>query len=217
MYCQFVTLKRGAFSPLSQLWLDSASSLTPRSMDFPLKKPRPAMAVLRHVSLKCPALNWTWLCLQELLQVPEGVPVVCVGSVWKSWDLLQDAFVTQLRRGSRAGLAVPDLALMMLTSSGAIGATMLAARSIAFPLPCDYHANYNVFYQYKDVQAPRPGTTTNGNLWQQVGARLLRSSLKKNKKKQNNKTYRCVVIFWLSVKAWLFTFHLVSCNFFSVR
>lgn len=86
----------------------------------------------------------------DLERCPGGVPVVCVGSVWKSWDLLHDAFVARLRKGCRQGQGpVPDLALLSLTGSGAIGATMLAARQLAFPLPCDYSANYKVFYHYK--------------------------------------------------------------------
>ena len=28
--------------------------------------------------------------LQTLLNGPEGLKVVCVGSVWKSWDLLKE-------------------------------------------------------------------------------------------------------------------------------
>lgn len=98
----------------------------------------------------------------DLLRAPGGVPVVCVGSVWKSWDLLHDAFVAQLRhgqgRGLQGGMPVPDLALLSLTNSGAIGATMLGAKNVQFPLPCDYSANYNVFYQYKS-EAATNGTT----------------------------------------------------------
>lgn len=34
----------------------------------------------------------------ELVDAPGGLPVVCVGSVWKSWDLLRTGFVTELRK-----------------------------------------------------------------------------------------------------------------------
>ncbi|KAE8748360.1 hypothetical protein FOCC_FOCC004996 [Frankliniella occidentalis] len=94
----------------------------------------------------------------DLVRAPGGVPVVCVGSVWKSWDLLHESFVAQLRRGCRKGDVVPNLTLMSLTSSGAIGATLLAAKSVSFSLPCEYSANYNVFFEYKSEP------TTNGKL-----------------------------------------------------
>ena len=28
---------------------------------------------------------------------PSGLPVVCIGSVWKSWDLLKEGFLEEMR------------------------------------------------------------------------------------------------------------------------
>ncbi len=36
----------------------------------------------------------------ELLTVPGGLPVVCIGSVWKSWDLLRPGFVGELKKNA---------------------------------------------------------------------------------------------------------------------
>lgn len=38
----------------------------------------------QHIKAVTPEIS------QELLEKPHGVPVVCVGSVWKSWEALQD-------------------------------------------------------------------------------------------------------------------------------
>uniref|UniRef100_A0A182N0B6 N-acetyl-D-glucosamine kinase n=1 Tax=Anopheles dirus TaxID=7168 RepID=A0A182N0B6_9DIPT len=73
--------------------------------------------------------------------------IVCVGSVWLSWELLRDGFVAELR-----ARAFPhDLRLLRLTTTMALGAAYLAADTYRLALPRDYTGNYDVFYMYRAV------------------------------------------------------------------
>lgn len=70
--------------------------------------------------------------------------IVCVGSVWLSWELLKNGFTTELSQFS-----IPyELKLMKLTQSMGNGAAYLAADSVKFELPRDYSKNYELFYNY---------------------------------------------------------------------
>jgi len=82
---------------------------------------------------------------QKLRKGEGGVPVVCVGSVWKSWDLLRESFIKQLQDTSSC--AVEELSLIRLTKTPALGAAFLAARSADFHFPKS-NSNYRVFYHY---------------------------------------------------------------------
>lgn len=72
--------------------------------------------------------------------------VICVGSVWKSWNLLQEGFVKELAKHPNPF----ELRLLKLKAdvSMAVGAFYMAADSIDFPLPRDYSKNYEVFFNY---------------------------------------------------------------------
>ncbi|CAB3369440.1 Hypothetical predicted protein [Cloeon dipterum] len=87
---------------------------------------------------------------QKLLEQPGGLPVVCVGSVWLSWEHLQPGFVAELAAHSE----IRELTLLQLRSSAAVGATYLAARMVHADFPADYASNYQVFFNYhKEKQA----------------------------------------------------------------
>lgn len=73
-----------------------------------------------------------------------GLPVVCVGSVWLSWEHLQAGFVAELA----AHPEIRELTLVQLTSSAAVGATYMAARLVDSKFPADYTSNYQVFFSY---------------------------------------------------------------------
>lgn len=76
-----------------------------------------------------------------------GLPVVCVGSVWRSWDLLKPGFEKQLKDTSKADIR--KLSLLVTTKSVSIGAAYLAAREINITdFPYSYEDNYKVFYDY---------------------------------------------------------------------
>ena len=74
--------------------------------------------------------------------------IICVGSVWLSWELLKDGFVEELQRHE-----IPyELCLLKLQPgiSMAIGSVYMAADFVEFPLPRDYTKNYEIFFSYRD-------------------------------------------------------------------
>lgn len=83
--------------------------------------------------------------------IEDGVcTVVCVGSVWKSYDLLKAGFCKEMD-SHKIGF---DLRFIQLTSSMALGAVYLAADDTDMVLPRDYTKNYSIFYTYnKNVSA----------------------------------------------------------------
>ncbi|KAL1138188.1 hypothetical protein AAG570_009880, partial [Ranatra chinensis] len=83
---------------------------------------------------------------ESLLNGKGGLPVVCVGSVWKSWELLKPGFVRQIADSNYAN--VKELSLLELTTSVATGAVYIAAKASNYNLPRDYSKNYNVFYHF---------------------------------------------------------------------
>nr|URW63935.1 N-acetyl glucosamine kinase [Helicoverpa armigera] len=81
------------------------------------------------------------------------IRVVCVGSVWKSWDILKPGFLKQLKFRK----VKTELELVTLRVSSAMGAAWLAAKHVGFGLPRDDTAFCKVFYTY------HPEDIVNGN------------------------------------------------------
>nr|CAD7602260.1 unnamed protein product [Timema genevievae] len=84
---------------------------------------------------------------KSLLQESGGLSVVCVGSVWLSWEHLKPGFTGHCSHPEMP--VIPELTLLRLTTSMAAGATYLAAKEIDLDLPRNYQANYTVFFHYK--------------------------------------------------------------------
>jgi N-acetylglucosamine kinase len=84
-----------------------------------------------------------------LLNEPGGLPVVCVGSVWLSWEYLKQGFVKQLKEHAAK---LQRLSLLRLTTSTATGSVYLAAKEINFDLPRNYTNNHNIFFTYNRDQ-----------------------------------------------------------------
>ncbi|XP_028158310.1 uncharacterized protein LOC114351337 [Ostrinia furnacalis] len=70
--------------------------------------------------------------------------VVCVGSVWNSWDALKPGVLNELH-SRRVKL---ELDFVRLRVSSAMGAVWLAAKHVGFDLPRDDSAFCSVFYTY---------------------------------------------------------------------
>ncbi|XP_058442974.1 N-acetyl-D-glucosamine kinase [Malaya genurostris] len=97
------------------------------------------------------------------------VDIVCVGSVWLSWELLEPGFTKELERAKFKY----DLKLLKLTNTMALGAAYIAADTYGLQLPRDYTKNYEIFYGHKAVLNGNNGTnntkttgtnkTSNGN------------------------------------------------------
>lgn len=82
--------------------------------------------------------------------------VVCVGSVWSSWDLLKEAFIAEL---SKKNIDF-NLKLVCISKSSAYGACYLGADSAAFELPRNYADNITVLYTYTDPRKKANGVAT---------------------------------------------------------
>lgn len=74
-----------------------------------------------------------------------GLKVICVGSVWKSWDFMKDAFADEIHKSH----ALDELTMIRLTVSAALGACYLAAEKINWLFTKSYEDNTDVFYHYK--------------------------------------------------------------------
>jgi len=77
-----------------------------------------------------------------------GLKVVCTGSVWKSWDLLEEGFAEGLSSSVHAGVKINKLTLLSLKKPAAFGAVYLGAKKAGCHLPVDFAENAAVFYQY---------------------------------------------------------------------
>ncbi|KAK4876188.1 hypothetical protein RN001_012610 [Aquatica leii] len=73
-----------------------------------------------------------------------GFLVLCVGSVWLSWDLLREGFIQWMDEHT----TIKQLSLVRLTTTMAVGAAFMAADRLHIPLPRDYKQNYQEFYRY---------------------------------------------------------------------
>lgn len=95
----------------------------------------------------------------ELL-IENNLNIVCVGSVFKSWDLLKDGYSKEIAKSTNNF----GLNLISLTQAMAIGAVYLAADAIKFKLPRDYSHNYDIFQHFQpNTPAKTNGTHTNGD------------------------------------------------------
>ncbi|CAG5121647.1 unnamed protein product [Candidula unifasciata] len=74
-----------------------------------------------------------------------GLPVVCMGSVFNSWTLLEPGFVEELR--SRvAETGIREITLRRLNAEATVGAAALGAKAAGKDLPIDYSQNSTVFF-----------------------------------------------------------------------
>jgi len=72
--------------------------------------------------------------------------IVCVGSVWKSWNLLKEGFLNEIAKGSfNYGLQ-----LLRLTELMALGAVYIGVDAKKYKMPRDYAKNYEVFHCYQN-------------------------------------------------------------------
>ncbi|XP_024864294.1 N-acetyl-D-glucosamine kinase isoform X2 [Kryptolebias marmoratus] len=99
----------------------------------------------KHVEAVLPSAQ------EPLLGGDLGLPVLCVGSVWKSWPLLKPGFTEVME----AAASSPRLkgrfrgyCLLILQQSSALGGARLGAQSSGASIDMDYAANAKVFYQH---------------------------------------------------------------------
>ncbi|XP_033098859.1 N-acetyl-D-glucosamine kinase-like [Anneissia japonica] len=82
-----------------------------------------------------------------LLNKTCGLQVICVGNVWKSWEVLKDGFLEGIKpRSSEDDVEINKFQLIKLKETAAVGAASLGARKAGHTLTLDYEANYEVFF-----------------------------------------------------------------------
>ncbi|XP_074052045.1 N-acetyl-D-glucosamine kinase [Macrotis lagotis] len=96
----------------------------------------------RHILAVLPSIQ------PALFQGPMGLPILCVGSVWRSWELLKEAFISTLAEGRKTQRAFSHFTLLKLKYSSAIGGASLGAKSVGQMLPLDYEQNVDSFFKY---------------------------------------------------------------------
>ncbi|XP_046973038.1 N-acetyl-D-glucosamine kinase [Vanessa cardui] len=118
-------------------------------------------ALSRHVlALAGAALAGHAAALAERAPPASSLRVVCVGSVWNSWDALRPGFLKQLA----ARRVKIELELVRLKVSSAMGAAWLAAKHVNYRLPRDDSAFCEVFYTYRPDVNGKVNGTHNGKL-----------------------------------------------------
>ncbi|XP_041635654.1 N-acetyl-D-glucosamine kinase [Cheilinus undulatus] len=88
---------------------------------------------------------------EPLLSGTIGLPILCVGSVWRSWDLLKPGFIEVLDKVASSDKfkgRFHGYSLLILQQSSALGGASLGAQSIGASITMDYKANAKIFYQH---------------------------------------------------------------------
>ncbi|KAL7880367.1 hypothetical protein SRHO_G00026210 [Serrasalmus rhombeus] len=85
---------------------------------------------------------------QELFSGELGVPILCEGSVWKSWELMKDGFTQVLSQAQAAHSHFQKYSLLTLRHSSALGGAKLGAQNVGASLPVDYSSTAIVFFSH---------------------------------------------------------------------
>ena len=79
----------------------------------------------------------------DLLAIKGGLPVVCIGSVWKSWQFMKDAFVSTLKVKCKK---LKEIRLVTLKAAVEVGAAFIGADHAKVQLKRDYQENTTTFH-----------------------------------------------------------------------
>ncbi|XP_048041924.1 N-acetyl-D-glucosamine kinase [Megalobrama amblycephala] len=100
-------------------------------------------ALAQHIVAVLPKVH------QDLFSGELGLPVLCVGSVWRSWDLMKSGFTQVLSQAQAHGFShFRKYSLLTLRQSSALGGAKMGAQNAGASLPMDYSANANVFFSH---------------------------------------------------------------------
>ena len=91
----------------------------------------------KHVVALCPKMS------PQLLS--NGLPIVCVGSVWKSWALMEKGFMEELKENAQKHLK--HISLIQLKVPVSIGACYLASDKTQLKINKAYNENSTVFFE----------------------------------------------------------------------
>lgn len=102
-------------------------------------------ALAKHVEAILPSVQ------EPLLSGDLGLPILCVGSVWKSWEFMKPGFtevLDQVASSDKFKGRFRGYSLLILQQSSALGGASLGAQSLGASITMDYAANASVFYQH---------------------------------------------------------------------
>ncbi|XP_022614091.1 N-acetyl-D-glucosamine kinase [Seriola dumerili] len=102
-------------------------------------------ALAKHIEAVLPAAQ------EPLLSGDLGLPILCEGLVWRSWDFLKPGFtevLDKLASSDKFKGRFRGYNLLILRQSSALGGASLGAQSVGTKITMDYAANTNVFYQH---------------------------------------------------------------------
>ena len=103
---------------------------------------------------------------KELREGAGGLNIVCVGSVWKSWDLLKDGFLEGIKNNNGQPVSylnlysskilknllfqcISELTMVKLSVGMATGATYLGAKAAGKSIPKTFQKNVEKFFHFK--------------------------------------------------------------------
>lgn len=97
--------------------------------------------------------NGRWLAKHVIALIPKmsaellsnGLPIVSVGSVWKSWTLMEKGFMEELRNNSKGQLKC--ISLIQLKVPMSVGACYLAAKEAKLKINKRYDDNSTIFFK----------------------------------------------------------------------
>nr|XP_055067787.1 N-acetyl-D-glucosamine kinase [Misgurnus anguillicaudatus] len=100
-------------------------------------------ALAQHIVAVLPKVH------QDLFTGELGLPILCVGSVWHSWELMKSGFTQVISEAQATGYShFCKYSLLTLHQSSALGGAKLGAQNAGATLPLDYSANANVFFSH---------------------------------------------------------------------
>ena len=76
-------------------------------------------------------------------ELTKELPIVCIGSVWKSWDLIKDGFIQKLQEKKNR---IEKIKLVKLKVGSSVGAMNLGTKAAGFSMPMNYDDNIEMFY-----------------------------------------------------------------------
>ncbi|XP_072542869.1 N-acetyl-D-glucosamine kinase [Salminus brasiliensis] len=85
---------------------------------------------------------------QELFSGELGLPILCEGSVWKSWELMKDGFTQVLSQAQAGYRHFQKYSLLTLCQSAALGGAKLGAQNAGVTVPVDYSTSASVFFSH---------------------------------------------------------------------
>lgn len=81
----------------------------------------------------------------QLTDMPDGLQVACVGSVWLSWSLLKEGFVRHIEDNTD----IQKLMLIRVICPSGLGAAYMACDKLGLDVPRSYNKNYEILFRYK--------------------------------------------------------------------